>query len=41
MYKINIGRGSNAFTKYFTHYSEAKTYCKCLGWSTRRIKCVH
>lgn len=41
MYSVTIGRGSNAFTKYFFTFSEAKSYCKTLGWTSKRIKSVH
>jgi hypothetical protein len=41
MYKIDIGRGRNKMTKYFLSWSEAKSYCKSLGWSPVRIKAVH
>lgn len=40
MYKVTIGRGPRALTKYFTHWSEAKQFCKGLGWTTRKIKVV-
>lgn len=38
MYKIQCGR---KLTKYFTSYSEAKVYCKSVGYSTSKIKPVH
>lgn len=41
MYKIDIGRGAQRFTKYFLSYSEALGYAKALGWTKRRIKPVH
>lgn len=40
MYKVTIGRGTNALTKYFTRWHEAKQFCKGLGWTTRKIKVV-
>lgn len=38
MYKIDIAKG---FTKYFLSYSEAKSYAKAIGRTTRSIKPVH
>lgn len=38
MYKINIGK---ELTKYFDRYHQATSYCKSVGFSTRKIKKVN